>query len=111
MVAMKKWIISSVLLVIILILLAGCKVKEDVIEEPTNTVEEIINYAKWEYMSVVSECEIDNESSQMICLDEENNDYQQIDSFLDSYGSEGWELVDLISGEGSRVIMVMKRTN
>jgi hypothetical protein len=111
MVAMKKWMILPVLLVMLLILLAGCKVKEDVIEEPIDTVEEIVNYNGWEYKSVVSECEIDNESSQMICLDEANNDYQQIDSFLDSYGSEGWELVDLISGEGSRVIMVMKRTN
>jgi hypothetical protein len=111
MVAMKKWMILSVLLVLMLILLAGCKVKEDVITEPIAAVEEIIDYGGWEYMSIVSECEIDNESSQMICLDEENSDYQQIDSFLDSYGSEGWELVDLISGEGSRVIMVMKRTN
>ena len=107
---MKKWMILLVL-VVVLILLAGCKVKEEVIEAPIDTVEEIVDYGGWEYMSVVSECEIDHDSSELICLDEENSDYQQIDSFLDSYGSEGWELVDLISGEGSRVIMVMKRTN
>ncbi len=108
---MKKQMILPLLLVVSLILLAGCKVKEEVLAEPIDVVEEIIDYGEWEYMSVVSECEVDNESSQLICLDEGNSDYQQIDSFLDSYGSEGWELVDLISGEGSRVIMVMKRTN
>ncbi len=108
---MKKRMILPVLLVLLLILVTGCKVKEEVLAEPIDVVEEIIDYGGWEYLSVVSECEVDNESSQMICLDEDNSDYKQIDSFLDSYGSDGWELVDLISGEGSRVIMVMKRTN
>ena len=107
---MKKRMILPVLLVMFFVLLAGCKVKEEGVGEPVGVVEEKIDYGQWEYQAVVSECEVDNDSSQMICLDENNSDYKQIDSYLNSFGSEGWELVDIISGEGSRVILVMKRT-
>ena len=101
--------IFLLMFVILLLSLTSCQMKEEDIEEPMQVIEEVINYGEYAYKSVVADCEVDNDSSCLICLDEENNDYKNVDSFMDTYGEDGWELVDIMKGGEGKYLFVMKR--
>ena len=109
---MSKKILVILMLILAIALVTGCKVKEETDAEISALVEPRGDYDQWEYAAFLGNCEIDNSTSQLICLDIDKNEYSRIDNMLNKYGDEGWELVDLlyVSDEGrSATTFVMKR--
>ncbi|MBI9047692.1 MAG: hypothetical protein JEZ06_24615 [Anaerolineaceae bacterium] len=117
---MKKYTFFVSLLILI-ILLSGCKVAatDDSPLEPTLTgdysaqVEGQKTIAgQWEYLSVVSRCEINEGQGSVICLKVFESDYTAIENLLYEKGRDGWELSQILyTNEGSVQTFIFARLN
>lgn len=100
---MKKTLILLLLVVMLSGSLTGCKAKKTPqplqAQLPTPTP----LYDQWDYQTISLQCEADQQTGSLVCYKIRENDLTMLDSYLESMGNQGWELIQVIeTGNGER---------
>jgi len=98
---MKKWTIVFVSALLLVLLLSSCKVSQDDLAAVDPKALETQTGPAWAYDWITLRCVYDGGSSDMVCLHLDKEDTSMLGTILNGRAADGWELVDIMTSNGS----------
>ncbi len=94
----KRWlyVAGGVILVLVIgtiLLLSGGK------KDASEATAEAVVYPRWEYTTVIAQCQYDRGSKDVVCATSEGESW--VSNLLAQKGAEGWELASSFTATGS----------
>jgi hypothetical protein len=93
---MKRWTIVIISALLLVLLLASCKVSDADRAAAGQKGAPTQTGPAWAYTWVTLRCVYDGGTNDMVCLHLDQEDTSLLGSILNSKAAEGWELVDIM---------------